>query len=357
MKETLLELKEITKSFGGTEILKGIGLSISKGEFITFLGASGCGKTTTLRIIAGLEKPDAGQVLLEGKDVTYLEPHQRDVNTIFQNYALFPHMNVEANVGYGLKIRKVAKAEIKEKTAKILKLVQLEGYEKRLPSELSGGQKQRVAIARALVNSPKLLLLDEPLGALDLKLRRTMQTELKRLQKKLGITFLYITHDQEEALNMSDRIVVMRDGQFEQIGSPDEIYNHPKTSYVADFVGNANIIQGTVKKIEEKEIYIETEGQLVRAAFADGVKQGEQVSLAIRRENIHVCGQCQEGLPAVLEDKSFQAGQLHMTLKLVSGKEITVSHYGMDSELIQGQQVRIHWNPEHAILVDLQRRI
>ena len=212
MSEQLLELKNIKKRFGETDVLNGITLSIKKGEFITFLGASGCGKTTTLRIIAGLEEPDSGTVFLDGKDVTSIPPNQRDVNTVFQNYALFPHLNVEANVGYGLKIKRVPKAEIKKKVTEILELVQLTGYEKRMPSELSGGQKQRVAIARALVNSPKLLLLDEPLGALDLKLRRTMQIELKRLQKKLGITFLYITHDQEEAINMSDRIVVMKDG-------------------------------------------------------------------------------------------------------------------------------------------------
>ena len=234
MSGQLLELKNITKRFGETDVLNGITLSIEKGEFITFLGASGCGKTTTLRIIAGLEQPDSGSVFLDGKEVTGLSPNERDVNTVFQNYALFPHMNVEANVGYGLKIKKVPKGEMKKRVHEMLELVQLQGYEKRMPSELSGGQKQRVAIARALVNSPKLLLLDEPLGALDLKLRRAMQIELKRLQKKLGITFLYITHDQEEAINMSDRIVVMKNGRFEQIGTPDEIYNHPRTSYVAD---------------------------------------------------------------------------------------------------------------------------
>lgn len=206
MSGELLELKNIKKNFGETDVLKGITLSIQKGEFLTFLGASGCGKTTTLRIIAGLEAPEEGQVLLEGKDVTDLPPNRRDINTVFQNYALFPHMNVEANIGYGLRIKKRPKAEIRDRVKNMLELVQLEGYEKRMPAELSGGQKQRVAIARALINSPKLLLLDEPLGALDLKLRRTMQTELKRLQKKLGITFLYITHDQEEAINMSDRI-------------------------------------------------------------------------------------------------------------------------------------------------------
>ena len=215
MTEISLELKEIKKSFAQEEeVLQGISLAIGQGEFITLLGASGCGKTTTLRIIAGLETPDSGSVFLDGKDVTNLEPNQRNVNTVFQNYALFPHMNVADNVGYGLKLKKVPKAEIKKRVTKMLELVQLSGFEKRKPSELSGGQRQRVAIARALVNNPKVLLLDEPLGALDLQLRRAMQLELKRLQKKLGITFVYITHDQEEAINLSDRIAVMNKGCF-----------------------------------------------------------------------------------------------------------------------------------------------
>ena len=203
MKETILELQNITKQFGDTKVLNGISLCIGKGEFITLLGASGCGKTTTLRIIAGLETPDQGKVVLAGKDVTDTEPNRRDVNTVFQNYALFPHMTVAANIGYSLKLKKRPKEEIQKTVGEALALVQLTGYEKRMPSELSGGQKQRVAIARALVNQPSVLLLDEPLGALDLQLRRQMQLELKQLQKRLGLTFIYITHDQEEALNMS----------------------------------------------------------------------------------------------------------------------------------------------------------
>ena len=241
MAEVSLELKEIKKSFTeGEAVLDNISLEISKGEFITLLGSSGCGKTTTLRIIAGLEQPDAGSVWLDGREVTGLEPNQRDVNTVFQNYALFPHMNVAENIGYGLKLKKVPKNEIRKKVSQMLELVQLEGYEKRKPSELSGGQKQRVAIARALVNNPKVLLLDEPLGALDLQLRRAMQIELKHLQKKLGITFIYITHDQEEAINMSDRIAVMRDGRIEQIGTPDEIY------IGLDFLNNTDEDDGSV---------------------------------------------------------------------------------------------------------------
>ena len=254
MSETILELHGIYKSFDGTPVLKGIGLQVERGEFITLLGSSGCGKTTTLRIIAGLEAPDQGRVLLEGKDMTDVEPNKRDVNTVFQSYALFPHMNVEQNVGYALKLRKRPKGEIKEEVKKMLELVQLSGFEKRKPAELSGGQKQRVAIARSLINRPKILLLDEPLGALDLQLRRQMQQELKRLQKKLGITFIYITHDQEEALNMSDRIAVMREGRFEQIGTPAQVYDSPKTAYVARFVGEANIVKGQAGTLRGEQV-------------------------------------------------------------------------------------------------------
>ena len=240
----ILQLEDIHKRFGDTQVLNGIDLQVRQGEFITLLGSSGCGKTTTLRIIAGLETPDEGRVLLEGKDMARTEPNKRDVNTVFQNYALFPHMNVEQNVGYALKIRRRNKEEIRSEVKRMLELVQLEGFEKRMPSELSGGQRQRVAIARAVINQPKLLLLDEPLGALDLQLRRQMQQELKRLQKKLGLTFIYITHDQEEALNMSDRIAVMKDGRFQQVGTPGEVYDSPRTAYVAQFVGSANIVRG-----------------------------------------------------------------------------------------------------------------
>ena len=288
MAEKCLELKDIRKSFSKDEVvLKEISLSIDKGEFITLLGSSGCGKTTTLRIIAGLETPDSGKVYLEGKDVTALAPEARDVNTVFQNYALFPHMTVADNIGYGLKLKKIPKAEIKKRVSEMLELVQLPGYEKRKPSELSGGQRQRVAIARSLVNNPKVLLLDELLGALDLQLRRAMQLELKRLQKKLGITFIYITHDQEEAINMSDRIAVMNKGTFEQIGTPDEIYNHPKTSYVATFVGNANILKGTAQETEADILKVSLAGSIV-SAVAEGKKiaPGTPVTLAVRSENM-----------------------------------------------------------------------
>ena len=226
-KEVIVQLKNITKTFDDTQILKPTNLNIYEGEFLTFLGPSGCGKTTTLRIIAGLETPTEGSVLLQGQDVTALPPYKRNVNTVFQNYALFPHMNVFDNVAFGLVEKKWDKAAIREKVTEMLELVQLGKMEKRRPSQLSGGQKQRVAIARALANNPKVLLLDEPLGALDLKLRKQMQFELKALQKKLGTTFVYVTHDQEEALTMSDRIVIMNKGRFEQVGTAREIYEHP----------------------------------------------------------------------------------------------------------------------------------
>ena len=366
MAEKCLELKDIRKSFSKDEVvLKEISLSIDKGEFITLLGSSGCGKTTTLRIIAGLETPDSGKVYLEGKDVTALAPEARDVNTVFQNYALFPHMTVADNIGYGLKLKKIPKAEIKKRVSEMLELVQLPGYEKRKPSELSGGQRQRVAIARSLVNNPKVLLLDEPLGALDLQLRRAMQLELKRLQKKLGITFIYITHDQEEAINMSDRIAVMNKGTFEQIGTPDEIYNHPKTSYVATFVGNANILKGKVVEINGSYAQVQIGNDTVSVYTEEIVKVGELLILAVRSENILLYEAEMENvaeqneaekngrlLHAIVKEKNFAAGQLRVLLALSDGTEITASRFGMNANIQPGQQIKWYFDPRNAIVVD-----
>ena len=394
MSDILLELKNIKKSFTpGEDVLDDICLTVARGEFVTLLGSSGCGKTTTLRIVAGLEQTDSGSVWINGQDVTKLPPDKRDVNTVFQNYALFPHMNVAENIGYGLKLRKVPRGEIKKKVAQMLELVQLEGYEKRKPSELSGGQKQRVAIARALVNNPKILLLDEPLGALDLQLRRAMQIELKHLQKKLGITFIYITHDQEEAINMSDRIAVMKDGRIEQIGTPDEIYNHPKTSYVATFVGNANILHGVAESIQGENaiVKIENDRVIVKLETSQqdtgdtGAKQylaaGEKVTLAVRSENIllqetavigdtgtdhrdtvdiSVSGggldahnkNSVSGLQATVTEKNFAGGQLRVTLKLSDGTQLIASRYGIDASVAEGQTVRCSFLPTDAVLVD-----
>lgn len=321
MGDSILELVNLSKSFGNTQVLKGLDIKITRGEFITVLGSSGCGKTTMLRIIAGLEEPDAGQVLLNGNDITLLEPNKRNVNTVFQSYALFPNMNVEKNIAYGLKIKGTPKTEIKKRVDEMLKMVQLEGFEKRRPDELSGGQRQRVAIARAVINRPDVLLLDEPLGALDLKLRRQMQLELKRLQKKLGITFIYITHDQEEAINMSDRIAVMRDGLFEQIGTPNDIYYHPRTSFVADFVGNANIFRENGK------------------------------TYAIRGEKVLMNESPQCVREAVVKEKTFAGGQLKILFGLNDGQEITANRYGIDYELLPGEKVKIGWSDEDAVEV------
>ena len=318
MTDTILSLENIEKSFDGEEVLKNISLDIGRGEFVTLLGSSGCGKTTTIRIVAGLLTPDSGKVVLNGKDITMLAPEKRDVNTVFQNYALFPHMNVEKNIGYGLKLKKMPSNEIKAEVEKALSLVQLEGFEKRNPSQLSGGQKQRVAIARAIVNKPSVLLLDEPLGALDLMLRRQMQTELKKLQKALGITFIYITHDQEEALNMSSRIVVMRNGNIEQIGTPSEVYDTPKTAFVAEFVGGANL-------------------------YNDGNRL-----FAIRSEHVRLGVGDYDG---VVVENSFTAGLSKVKVRLKDGQEITSSHMGMNINLKVGDEISIGWDKNDMVEV------
>ena len=253
-KKPLIDLVDITKSFDDTCVLDDLNLSIKENEFLTLLGPSGCGKTTTLRILGGFVTPDKGNVIFDGEDITQVPPNKRNLNTVFQKYALFPHMNIEENIAFGLKISHKSKAYIKDKIKYALKLVNLQGYEKRMPSYLSGGQQQRIAIARAIVNEPKVLLLDEPLGALDLKLRQDMQYELIRLKNELGITFVYVTHDQEEALTMSDTVVVMNQGYIQQMGTPEDIYNEPENAFVADFIGDSNIIDGLMVRDELVEI-------------------------------------------------------------------------------------------------------
>jgi spermidine/putrescine transport system ATP-binding protein len=322
----LLRLEGITKTFGTVEVLRGLDLSVGRGEFITLLGSSGCGKTTILRIIAGLETADAGRVFMDGIDVTALEPDRRGVNMVFQNYALFPHMNVEHNIGYSLKLKGMPKAEIKQAVAETLALVRLDGFEKRKTHELSGGQRQRVAVARAIINKPKALLLDEPLGALDLQLRRKLQVELKRIQQQLGISFIYITHDQEEALAMSDRVAVMRNGLFEQVGAAAEVYKYPKTAFVAQFVGNANLIP-----------------------------QGKGAYLAVREENI-ILSPAGEGIPAVITGKNFTGGLLRISARLkdmerYGGREICASIQGIESPFEAGDEVLVSWLPANAVEV------
>lgn len=358
MDQTILELKGITKKFDDTQVLKGIDLKVKQGEFVTLLGSSGCGKTTTLRIIAGLESQDAGQVFLDGEDMSNAAPNKRNVNTVFQNYALFPHMNVYNNIAYGLKIQKCSKAEIKERVTEILKLVQLEDFGKRMPSEMSGGQRQRVAIARALVNNPKVLLLDEPLGALDLQLRRQMQQELKRLQKKLGITFIYITHDQEEAINMSDTIVVMKDGLFEQMGSPADIYDHPKTSYVATFVGSSNIVAGEIIKVEEHKITVKNQaGIFVCRDENYTMTIGQQLTAAVRSENVNVWRDKKECyLQGVIKEKTFVGGMLRIEVALIDGTDIVISRQGINFSYEIGETVCLEWSETAAVPVDMEEQ-
>lgn len=366
-KEIVLELRNITKSFGETEVLKGISLKLNEGEFVTFLGSSGCGKTTILRIIAGLEYPDGGEVRIEGKDVKTFGPEKRNVNMVFQNYALFPHMNVEQNIGYGLKLKGVPKEEIKKRVKEMLKLVQLEGFETRKPSAMSGGQRQRVAIARALINNPKVLLLDEPLGALDLQLRRQMQIELKHLQKELGITFVYITHDQEEALNMSDRIVILHNGKIEQVGTPAEIYDDPKTAYVAGFVGSANILSGEIAELSEDGAVLKSAYGTMECRFrhvpeteqdekvcAASLSAGEHASLAIRSENIEISREkiSEVSIEGTITEKSFAGGMLRIAVKTADETEIVISRHGINIDYAIGEHVYMSWPAEAAVLVD-----
>lgn len=279
----IFDLKNITVAYGDNTVLKNLNLSIHDREFITLLGPSGCGKTTTLRIIGGFIEPDEGEIFFEGRKINGVPPHKRQVNTIFQRYALFPHLNVYENVAFGLRLRHLPEKEIKETVKEMLELVNLKGFEKRHISSLSGGQQQRVAIARALAVKPRVLLLDEPLGALDLKLRKDMQVELKNIQQRLGITFIYVTHDQEEALSMSDTIVVMDNGLIQQIGTPEDIYNEPKNAFVADFIGESNIIDG----IMLKDLYCQFSGQKFEC-LDKGFAPNEQVDVVVRPEDVDV---------------------------------------------------------------------
>ena len=283
MSQNIIEIQGVSKVYGNNTVLDNLSLNIRKNEFLTLLGPSGCGKTTTLKIIAGFETADSGKVVFDGNDISNLPPYKRQLNTVFQKYALFPHMNIYENIAFGLKIKKLPKEEIDKKVREMLKMVALEGFEKRSVDSLSGGQQQRVAIARALVNEPQVLLLDEPLGALDLKLRKEMQLELKKIQKRLGITFIFVTHDQEEALTMSDTIVVMNKGVIQQMGSPEDIYNEPANAFVADFIGESNILDGIM--IEDFKVkFSNTTFNCVDKGF----KSNEKIDVVVRPEDIEI---------------------------------------------------------------------
>ncbi len=297
----IIELKNIAVSFDGEPVLKRLNLSISDGEFVTLLGPSGCGKTTTLRIIGGFITPDSGDVFFDGKRVNDLPAYKRTVNTIFQRYALFPHLNVYENVAFGMRVQKKSNAEIRETVTRMLELVNLKGFEKRSVSKLSGGQQQRVAIARALANNPRVLLLDEPLAALDLKLRKDMQTELKNIQKSLGISFIYVTHDQEEALSMSDTVVVMDNGEIQQIGTPQDIYNEPENAFVADFIGESNILDGVMLD----DYLVEFFGRKFPCLDA-GFEKNEPVDVVIRPEDIDIVEPVKGHLTGLVTNVTFK---------------------------------------------------
>lgn len=355
MSEVILEMDNIIKKFDDQEVIKNISIKINKGEFLTLLGPSGCGKTTTLRIVAGFENPTSGSVLLEEQHVENKQPNERSVNTVFQNYALFPHMNVFENIAYGLKIKRVNKVEIKKRVIEMLSLVQLEGFEKRKIDQLSGGQKQRVAIGRALINKPKILLLDEPLGAIDLKLRKQMQIELKKLQKKLQITFVYVTHDQEEALNMSDRIAVMNKGSIEQIGSPEDIYERPETKFVAGFIGESNLLKTRVKKIDEGQVSVEFGENLINVNYKNYVNSIDKKSfILIRPENIkYTKERPQYGLKSIIKEHSYIGSSIKTTVELENGQEIIVCDYDKKKNLLGiGSEVWIYFEPEDIVIVE-----
>lgn len=352
--KTIVSLKNVQKWYGDNHVVKNMNIDIAEGEFLTLLGPSGCGKTTTLRMISGFESQTSGTIKVEGESVESKEPYERDVNTVFQNYALFPNMNVFDNVAYGLKVKKVPKKEIKERVHEMLRLVELDGFEKRKINQMSGGQKQRVAIARAVINRPKVLLLDEPLGALDLKLRKQMQLELKHLQKQLKITFVYVTHDQEEALTMSDRVAVINHGVIEQIDAPRKIYECPKTKFVAGFIGESNIFD--VIGLEEMgngilKVGTESGNGLVRT---NRYRKMDAFSISIRPENMLFSKEPVEGfsLRGIVKDTIYVGNLVKMIVELNNGQEVKINRFDSRDLAEYGEVVYLHWELEKGIVVE-----
>ncbi|MQL50736.1 polyamine ABC transporter ATP-binding protein [Desulfofundulus thermobenzoicus] len=359
MSEYMVQLVNVTKSFGEGLAVDNVSLDIRPGEFLTLLGPSGCGKTTTLRMIAGFEQPTGGDILLDGESVLGKPPYARNVNTVFQSYALFPHMTVFENIAFGLKMKGQKKETIVPRVNKAIELVDLSGKERAYPQELSGGQQQRVALARALVMEPRVLLLDEPLSALDLKLRKQMQLELKHLQRQLGITFVYVTHDQEEALTMSDRIAVMNAGVIEQIGTPREIYERPVSVFVATFIGDSNILEGTITGRTVSGTGIVVEDCPVFLSSLNGMVPGQKVYLSVRPEHMFLTASGCEGngpcLPGRLLERIFAGSSVKSVVALNSGKQVTVSESGFPACCEIGDAVAVGWHPgKEVILSDAQ---
>ena len=351
-KKVMVEIAGVNKSYDRENfVVKDLGLNIYEGEFLTLLGSSGCGKTTTLRMVAGFEEPTNGLIRINGVDIKNQEPNERNVNTVFQSYALFPHMTVYDNIAYGLRIKKVKKGEIKVRVSKMLDMVQLGGFEKRYPAQLSGGQKQRVAIARALINQPQVLLLDEPLGALDLKLRKQMQLELKRLQKKLGITFIYVTHDQEEALTMSDRIAVMNSGILEQVGTPTEIYEQPASKFVATFIGETNLFEGVVREIKDHDVSIMIESGTILASGEDFSKD-ELVAVSVRPERMRYSTEPVDGftVEAMVVEQVYIGSILKTIAVLPNGNQVKIERLA-GQQVPQMGKIYLYWDKDDAKLI------
>ena len=348
----IVSLRDIVVEFDGQRILDGLNLDIHDKEFVTLLGSSGCGKTTTLRLIAGFLEPTSGKVLLKGEDITGVPPYKRPVNTVFQKYALFPHLNVFENVAFGLRLKKMDEETIRRKVRDMLEVVGLKGFERRSIGQMSGGQQQRVAIARSLVNEPEILLLDEPLGALDLKLRKEMQLELKRLQREMNITFIYVTHDQEEALTMSDRIVVMRDGKIEQDGTPREIYEEPKNLFVASFIGEINIFDATViERLDEQRVRASVEGRECNITVNFAVEAGQRLHVLLRPEDLRVDeihhNSDADGLIGYVRERNYKGMTLESVVELENGKMVMVSEFfnedDPDFDHSLDQKMSINW--------------
>lgn len=336
MSNNIIELKNIKKVFDDTVVVDNFNLTVKKGEFVTFLGPSGCGKTTTLRMIAGFEFPTEGEILLNGEDISHIPPNLRPINTVFQRYALFPHLNVYENVAFGLNLKRLPKSVISEKVKHVLEVVDLEGFEKRQISTLSGGQQQRIAIARAIVNEPDILLLDEPLGALDLKMRKEMQLELKSMHERLGITFIYVTHDQEEALTMSDKVVVMSDGMIQQIGTPEEIYNEPKNAFVADFIGESNIFEGRMAASMTVEF--------CKAQFpcVDNVPKDTRVDVVVRPEDVVITSPEDGQIRGIVDSAVFKG--MYYEITAISGENEVVIQTTKSAQL--GQEIGMRIAPD-----------
>jgi spermidine/putrescine transport system ATP-binding protein len=359
----VIEIDHVTKRFAAFVAVDDAHFGIRRGEFFSMLGPSGCGKTTTLRMIAGFEQPSEGAVRLEGNDVSHVPPYKRNVNTVFQQYALFPHMNVWDNIAFGLRSKRVGKAEIAKRVDEMLEVVRLGDFGKRKPAQLSGGQQQRVALARALVNYPSALLLDEPLGALDLKLRQVMQLELKRIQREVGITFVFVTHDQEEALTMSDRIAVMSDGRVEQIGTPEEIYQNPSSVFVAGFIGMANLLPVTVNGREDDRTVATFAGaHRMTVPEGTGIAPGSEATLMVRPERVQLAVAeptgSRVGVPATVSDLVFQGPVVRVALATSDGSSV-VAHIGPDEELPMirpGDPLWITWEPDTAVLLHAEPR-